>query len=349
MTKKKHDSNSKFYKSLGILIISLGLVWGLSSCSIDDIQTVMNQGKNQESDLVDETVEPVEEVEMVEDIVPEPIIEATDMETAEPEPEVMESEEIVAEDEFDGYPQGSYEEDDYGADIDIETLSTEMESCSFKRNSDHLPVTSYIKADLAAFGAYSCVDTEEKVVYLTFDEGYEYGYSASILDTLLANNVQATFFVTGSYIKNNTELVKRMKEEGHLVGNHTMTHPYLTEVSDEEIIEEITSTEELMEELTGYRMDSFLRPPYGAFSERSLYVTRTTGYRTILWSMAYEDWNVDNQPGKEYAYNHVMENYHNGAIILLHAVSESNTEALDDIIKALKAEGYRFGNLYEVE
>ena len=140
-----------------------------------------------------------------------------------------------------------------------------------------------------------------------------------------------------------------MKQEGHIVGNHTVTHPSMPSLTDDEVIYEIEETAKYFEEVTGYTMDPFIRPPMGEYSERTLYLTRKLGYRTIFWSLNYKDWDVNNQPGAEYAYNHVMENYHPGAIPLLHAVSESNTEALDDIIKALKEQGYRFGNLYEVE
>ena len=140
-----------------------------------------------------------------------------------------------------------------------------------------------------------------------------------------------------------------MVEEGHLVGNHTENHPNMAAISDETLYEEITSLSDKYVNLTGQEMDPFLRPPSGKYSEKSLYLTRKLGYRTIFWSMAYKDWETDNQPGKQAAYDHVMSNYHNGAIILLHAVSESNTQALDDILKDLKALGYRFGSLYELE
>jgi peptidoglycan-N-acetylmuramic acid deacetylase len=246
--------------------------------------------------------------------------------------------------------EGSDGEDNFDYNINPDTLDNTSIGWSFKRNQDHSPVIGYNEGvDLEKYGAYYKVDTEEKVVYLTFDEGYENGYTPQILDTLKANNVIATFMVTKSYIENNLDLVVRMKEEGHLVGNHSVNHLSLPDLTDEEIEYEIKENERYFEEQTGYEMDTFFRPPEGVFSERTLCLTRMLGYRTIFWSMAYADWDTSNQKGAEYAYNHVMENYHPGAIILLHAVSESNAEALDDIIKSLKEKGYRFGNLYEVE
>ncbi len=243
-------------------------------------------------------------------------------------------------------------EDNYDVDIDLDALDSTSVDWSFKRNTDHTPVTGYYTIDLDLFGAYFINHNaaEEKVVYLTFDEGYENGFTPEILDTLAANNVKATFFLTKPYIDSNPELVKRMIEEGHQAGNHSKTHGDFGSMSDDTIYEELTQTADAFEEVTGQKMDPFFRPPSGKYSERALYVIRKLGFRSIFWSMAIpDDWNVEAQPGKEYVYNHVMTNYHNGCIILLHAVSESDTQALDDILKDLKAEGYRFGSLYELE
>lgn len=238
---------------------------------------------------------------------------------------------------------------EYEVDVDVSVLDSTETSWSFRRNTDHLPTTGYQTIDLSIYGSYFIQNTEEKVIYLTFDEGYEKGFTPSILDTLQANGVKATFFITGDYIDKEPELVKRMVEEGHLVGNHTENHPNMATISDETLYNEITILADKFKDLTGREMDPFLRPPGGKYSEKSLYLTRKLGYRTIFWSMAYKDWETDNQPGKQAAYDHVMSNYHNGAIILLHAVSESNTQALDDILKDLIALGYRFGSLYELE
>jgi len=228
-------------------------------------------------------------------------------------------------------------------------LSNEKKSWSFKRNSEHIPTVAYADFDISKYGGYYLGNTAEKVIYLTFDEGYENGYTPTILDTLKENDVKATFFVTKPYIEKEPGLVKRMKEEGHLVGNHSVTHPSFPEISDEQISEEIIETANYMEEVTGYKMDYFFRAPKGEYSERTLKLTNDLGYKSIFWSLAYADWDVNKQPGKLYAYDHVRTNIHPGAIPLLHAVSQSNTEALDDIIKEVKKEGYSFGSLYDLK
>ncbi len=225
-------------------------------------------------------------------------------------------------------------------------LSNRSVSWSFKRNSTHSPVEGYNEGvDLASFDAHYIGNTDEKLVYLTFDEGYENGYTSQILDTLARNEVKAAFFVTKAYVDGTPELVKRMKEEGHIVANHSATHPDMTTKSDEEFFWEIDSTRHAMEDASGYKMDMFFRPPQGKFSERTLQMTKDLGYTTMLWSMAYKDWLVDAQPGRDVAYQHVTENIHPGALILLHAVSQSNAEALDDIIKEVKSQGYSFGTI----
>ena len=238
---------------------------------------------------------------------------------------------------------------EYNPDINIEELSTEAQSWSFKRNKEHLPVTGYYQLDLAKYGAYYLGNTEEKVVYLTFDEGYENGFTPAILDTLKEKQIKAAFFITGSYLKHSPELVKRMKEEGHVVGNHSQTHPDFTTQTDEQVIDEVSQVAAKFKEVVGTEMDPFFRFPSGRYSERDLYIVRKLGFRSIFWSMAYKDWDTKEQPGKDYAYQHVMDNYHPGAVILLHAVSSSNTEALADIITGLDEAGYRFGSLYELE
>lgn len=238
---------------------------------------------------------------------------------------------------------------EYNPDINIDELSNEPQSWGFKRNKEHTPVKAYYTADLPKYGTYYLGNTEEKVVYLTFDEGYENGFTPAILDTLKEKQVKAAFFITGSYLKHNPDLVKRMRAEGHLVANHSQTHPDFTTKTDEEVIAEVSQVGDKFKELTGTEMDPFFRFPSGRYSERDLYIVRKLGYRNIFWSMAHKDWEVNNQPGKEVAYQHVMDNYHPGAIILLHAVSSSNTEALADIITGLDDAGYRFGSLYELE
>lgn len=237
----------------------------------------------------------------------------------------------------------------YDLDVDVSELDNTETSWSFKRNTEHEAVTGYYDVDITLFDTYFVKDTDEKVMYLTFDEGYEQGYTGEILDILKDNNVKATFFITSHYLNSQPDLVKRMVDEGHLVANHTVNHPSMPTLTEEEIYEEINVLAEDFKEVTGTEMAPFFRPPSGKYSERTLYLTRKLGYRTIFWSMAFGDWDPDNQPGSDVSYNHVLDNYHDGAIILLHAVSESNTQALDAILKDIKALGYRFGSLYELD
>lgn len=189
---------------------------------------------------------------------------------------------------------------------------------------------------------------KNKVIYLTFDCGYEAGYTKKILDTLKKNKVKAMFFVTEPYIKSSVKLVKRMKREGHLVGCHTCTHGRMAKMSVSRIKKEINQCAKTMKKLTGYKMDPFIRPPEGNFSIRSVKVSQSLGYATIFWSLAYYDYDTANQPGKNYVIQKFETYHHNGMIPLVHACSKSNTEALPSVIKNMKKKGYRFGTLDEI-
>lgn len=192
-------------------------------------------------------------------------------------------------------------------------------------------------------------ERRDKVLYLTFDEGYENGYTSQILDTLKKCNVPAAFFVTGPYIEKEHELINRMISEGHIVGNHTVHHPNLPKLeSAEKMAEELCVLNEKF--LTSYGMPmKYMRPPEGEYSERLLSVANTLGYRTILWSFAYRDWNTKLQKGSEYAFSQITPYLHNGAILLLHAVSKDNADALESVINHAKNLGYEFKSLDELE
>ena len=187
---------------------------------------------------------------------------------------------------------------------------------------------------------------EDKFVYLTFDEGYEAGYTEKILDTLKANEVTAAFFITGHYLNTQEELVKRMIDEGHIVGNHTVNHPSMPDLDDEKLKEEITKLHTTVHEKFGYEM-KYLRPPKGEFSQRTLHITKSLGYTTVMWSFAYDDWDENKQGREEYAKEKILSNLHNGAVILLHANSKDNCNILDEIIKEIKNQGYEFKTLDE--
>ena len=178
-------------------------------------------------------------------------------------------------------------------------------------------------------------------VYLTFDEGYENGYTAKILDVLKEKGVSAVFFITLSYAKSEPELVQRMIDEGHVLGNHSARHPNMTTITMEEMYAEVADLHNYVSENFGYDMYLF-RPPEGAFSERSLALLQKMGYRTVCWSFAYADWDPENQMEHQKAFERVTRNIHDGEIYLLHAVSETNTAILGDVIDHVRNSGYTF-------
>ena len=182
-------------------------------------------------------------------------------------------------------------------------------------------------------------DAEHKRLWLTFDEGYENGYTEQILDVLKDKNVRAVFFVTYDYAKDNPELIKRMIEEGHTVGNHTMSHPSLPDCSDEELENELKELHSYISQQFGYNM-YVMRPPRGEFSERVLECAKQLGYTTVLWSFAYYDWDVDAQPSPAEAFEKITSKVHPGAVYLLHAVSKTNTEILGSVIDNWRENGY---------
>ena len=200
--------------------------------------------------------------------------------------------------------------------------------------------------DLKKFGAYYIGRDEEKVIYLTFDAGYEADLTAGILDTLKEHNVPAAFFLVGTYIKNNPELIKRMNDEGHIVANHTMSHPDMSKISTKEAFsKELSQVEEHYKAVTGNDIPRFYRPPKGIYSESNLKMAQELGYKTIFWSAAYKDWEDKNQPSKEEAFSKLIPRTHPGAVILLHNTSKTNAIILDELLTKYKEMGYRFESL----
>ena len=233
--------------------------------------------------------------------------------------------------------------------VDFNSLSTKVKGWGFVRKKGSAPeVPLSQQEELKKYGGFYLGNTENKEIYLTFDEGYENGYTAKILDILQANNVPGAFFVTGRYLESQRGLIKRMLDEGHIVGNHTVHHPNLGQCDDETIKSELNDLNAKCEQLYGTTM-TFMRPPEGAYSERSLAVTQSLGYRTILWSHAYKDWDVNMQLGTDNAIEQVVPYFHNGEILLLHAVSKDNADALERIIQSAREQGYEFKALTELE
>lgn len=225
----------------------------------------------------------------------------------------------------------------------------------FKKTKDHTqpsldPRLSFIeKYNCAYVDKTHSSDNSDKVLYLTFDAGYENGNTEPILNALRKHNAKATFFVVGHYLDSAPELIKRMVNEGHTVGNHTLTHPSMSSIQDKEAFKkELDGVEKKYKELTGLTMTKFYRPPRGEFSKKNLEMAKEMGYETFFWSMAYVDWNVDSQPSKEEAFDKMLGRVHPGAIVLLHSTSKTNGEILDELLTKWEEMGYHFSTLEDL-
>ena len=191
-------------------------------------------------------------------------------------------------------------------------------------------------------------NADDKVIYLTFDAGYENGNIEKTLDVLCEENVPAAFFILQNLVVKNTDLVKRMVNEGHTVCNHTARHKDMSTFSNEAFLEELHTMEALYREHTGFEMSKYYRPPEGTFSRENLVCANENGYKTIFWSFAYPDWDNNKQMDTEKAKQIILDNIHNGEVMLLHPTSSTNASILQEVIQMLKAEGYRFGTLDEL-
>lgn len=208
------------------------------------------------------------------------------------------------------------------------------------------PAGNVSSQQLAAYDAYYLGDTTQKTIYLTFDAGYENGYTPAILDTLKKHQVPAAFFVVGHYLETAPELVKRMVEEGHTVANHTYHHPDMSSIADKvAFLQELAGVEEKFKEITGKEMVKFYRPPQGKYSQQNLQTAKELGYHTFFWSLAYVDWYTDKQPTKEQAFEKLIPRIHPGAVVLLHSTSATNAAILDELLTKWKEMGYSFGTL----
>ena len=211
------------------------------------------------------------------------------------------------------------------------------------------PLSPTDRKTLSRYDAAFVGNTGEKVLYLTFDAGYENGCTAQILDVLQKHQVSAAFFLVGNYMEKNADLVRRMADEGHIVGNHTMHHPDMSKISDKAAFQkELEDLEGLYKDITGQEMPKFYRPPQGNYSEENLKMAKELGYKTVFWSLAYVDWNNDSQPTAEQAYSKLLPRIHNGAVVLLHSTSTTNAEILDDLLSKWENMGYTFGTVEEL-
>ena len=221
-----------------------------------------------------------------------------------------------------------------------------------KRNKEHKQPA--LDATMSFMKKYDAVyvdasKSEEKVIYLTFDAGYENGNVEKIVNTLIDKNVPAAFFLLDNIIIKNTDLVKKMAENNCIVCNHTCRHRDMSKLqSKKEFEEELKSLEKIYKEATGYDMARFYRPPEGKFSELNLLHAQELGYKTVFWSFAYADWDNDDQPSHEYAKQKILDNTHPGAIILLHPTSKTNADILPELIDTWREMGYTFGSLNDL-
>ena len=211
------------------------------------------------------------------------------------------------------------------------------------------PVGNATIEELRQYNACYAEDTQKKILYLTFDCGYENGNMPTILEALKNHDVKATFFVVGNFISDNTELLKQMVAEGHTIGNHTLTHPNMSKISTIEAFQkELEGVESLYQEVIGEPMVKFYRPPQGIYSTANLSMAKELGYHTFFWSLAYVDWYVDKQPSKEEAFEKLLKRIHPGAIVLLHSTSSTNAQILDELLTKWEEMGYTFGTLQEL-
>ena len=199
------------------------------------------------------------------------------------------------------------------------------------------------------FSSWFAASPEENIIYLTFDCGYENGNTPTILDALQKHQAPATFFVVGNFLSDQPDLVKRMAAEGHIVGNHTWSHPDMSKISTQEAFsEELNRVSTLYQETTGQEMVKFYRPPQGKYSEQNLQMANARGYKTCFWSLAYVDWYVNDQPTRDQAFSKLLPRVHPGAIVLLHSTSRTNCEILDELLTKWKEMGYSFGRLSDI-
>lgn len=211
------------------------------------------------------------------------------------------------------------------------------------------PIGNATPEYLAEYDGYYAEETNKKVMYLTFDAGYENGHTEKILDVLKKHKITAAFFLVGNYIETNPEIVKRMVKEGHLVGNHTYSHPDMSEIATEEAFrQELSKLEDAYHDATGKKMKKYYRPPQGKYSEENLKMAKEMGYKTIFWSLAYVDWYESDQPTREEAFQKLIPRLHPGAIVLLHSTSKTNGEILDELLTKWEEMGYTFKSLEEL-
>ena len=230
------------------------------------------------------------------------------------------------------------------------TVNNQKIEWGIKRGKDHKQpdLGTENKRIIDEFEGISMGNSEKPYIYLTFDCGYEAGYTEKILEVLKQNDVKATFFITGHYLNSASDMVKKMIDEGHIIGNHTADHICMPESTNEEIKEDVMELHTAVYEKFGYEM-KYVRPPKGEYSQRTIEYTNTLGYKTVMWSFAYDDWEESKQGREDYGKKKILDNVHNGEVMLLHSTSKDNSNILDYCIKEIKNMGYEFKSLDEFE
>lgn len=230
----------------------------------------------------------------------------------------------------------------------VSLAETENWGLSFQQDGEP-PIANVSAENLKKYNAYYANMTDKKVLYLTFDAGFENGNTPAILDALKKHHAPATFFVVGTYIESNPELIQRMTEEGHIIGNHTYHHPDMSQISTtESFSKELQDVETAYQEVTGKEMLKYYRPPQGKYSESNLQMAKDLGYTTFFWSLAYVDWYENDQPTHEEALEKLTKRIHPGAIVLLHSTSKTNAEILDELLTKWEEMGYTFQTLTQL-
>ena len=251
---------------------------------------------------------------------------------------------------FLGWGAGSLQKQQMKKTVETVSVQNQADNWGLGFGAEGTQPTGNVTADeLKKYNAWYVGDKNKKIIYLTFDCGYENGNTEPILDALKKHNAKATFFVVGHFLESAPDIVKRMEEEGHAVGNHTYHHPDMSSISElASFQKEIDDVASLYQSITGKEMFKYYRPPQGKYSTENLKMAKELGYNTFFWSLAYVDWNVDNQPTKEEAFDKLLTRIHPGAIVLLHSTSKTNGEILDELLTKWEEMGYTFAPLSEL-
>ena len=251
---------------------------------------------------------------------------------------------------FLGWGAGSLQKQQMKKTVETVSVQNQADNWGLGFGAEGTQPTGNVTADeLKKYNAWYVGDKNKKTIYLTFDCGYENGNTEPILDALKKHNAKATFFVVGHFLESAPDIVKRMTEEGHAVGNHTYHHPDMSSISElASFQKEIDDVASLYQSITGKEMIKYYRPPQGKYSTENLKMAKELGYNTFFWSLAYVDWNVDNQPTKEEAFDKLLTRIHPGAIVLLHSTSKTNEEILDELLTKWEEMGYTFAPLSEL-